>query len=351
MVKSEHGESRYIIIGAGAVGCAVGGLLVKAGRRVVLIARPAIANAVRTGFTVRLGTSETQVTAPAVTALSELEPLPGDVVVLTMKSQGTELALQQVSEVYGSDTPIVCLQNGVFNEEATSRQFINVYGGFLFLFAVQLRPELVTLPLGNTIAIGLYPKGSEPTAARFVRDLARAGFDAFESEHILALKWAKLVANLNNATQAITGYWMERSMSDCEMRELMFAVREEGLRVLDAAGIAVEPPAGHRDPNRIRETTLALKRPPSKSLEESLSLPPDRRSYSSLLQDFYNGRKSTEVRYLNGEIVALGAKLGIATPYNTLLMETVERMSAEGLEPGVYTPRELSSIAKGKTLG
>ena len=74
-------------------------------------------------------------------------------------------------------------------------------------------------------------------------DLNRAGFDALASAYVMAMKWGKLVANLNNATHTITGYWLERGLADPEMRKLLIAVREEGLRVLEAAGIAVEPPA------------------------------------------------------------------------------------------------------------
>jgi 2-dehydropantoate 2-reductase len=121
-------------------------------------------------------------------------------------------------------------------------------------------------------------------------------------------------------------------------------VREEGLRVLDAAGIAVEPPEGEPSPIRIREMTKKLKQP---SRQEDSNLPEAQRTYASTWQDLRLGRKSGEARFLNGEIVALGGKLGIPTPYNSTLLRTIERMFDERLAPGIYGPRELRQLIAG----
>ncbi|HWN98493.1 MAG TPA: 2-dehydropantoate 2-reductase N-terminal domain-containing protein, partial [Blastocatellia bacterium] len=45
---SDGKQPRYVIVGAGAVGCTVGGLLARVGSRVVCVARPALAGALRT---------------------------------------------------------------------------------------------------------------------------------------------------------------------------------------------------------------------------------------------------------------------------------------------------------------
>jgi ketopantoate reductase len=63
-------------------------------------------------------------------------------------------------------------------------------------------------------------------------------------------------------------------------------------------------------------------------------------------QDLYLGRKSNEAEYLNGEIVTRGAKLSIPTPYNSTLLEIVNRMFKEGLSPGLYRPRELEDLVR-----
>ena len=166
----------------------------------------------------------------------------------------------------------------------------------------------------------------------------------------MAMKWGKLVANLNNATHAITDYWLERGMAEVEMRTLMVEVREEGLRVLDAAGIAVEPPAGEPSPIRIRRMTEKLKLPPDPT-RSAPDVPEDQRTYASMWQDLVLDRPSSEADFLNGEIVVLGRKLGIPTPYNSALLEIINGMFDKNLKPGIHTPAELRSLIRSSTWG
>jgi 2-dehydropantoate 2-reductase len=162
----------------------------------------------------------------------------------------------------------------------------------------------------------------------------------------MAMKWGKLVANLNNATHTITGYWLERGVADPEMRRLVVAGRDEGLRVLAAAGIAVEPPAGEPSPIRIIDWTNKLReqKDSEEALAKAVNLPEGLRTYASMYQDLLLGRDSNEAAFLNGEIVALGRELSIPTPYNSTLLEMIDRMFDDGAEPGIYTPEELHRI-------
>lgn len=90
-------------------------------------------------------------------------------------------------------------------------------------------------------------------------------------------------------------------------------------------------------------------------MTEKLRLPPKEtnkparkriRTYSSMWQDLALGRRSGEAEYLNGEIVALGRKLGIHTPYNSALLESVNRMFEEGQKPGIHSPSRLHDIIR-----
>jgi 2-dehydropantoate 2-reductase len=44
--------------------------------------------------------------------------------------------------------------------------------------------------------------------------------------------------------------------------------------------------------------------------------------------DLHGGRGQTEVRWLNGAVAAYGAQLGVPTPVNRVLTETLESLSA-----------------------
>jgi 2-dehydropantoate 2-reductase len=339
--------ARYVIAGAGAIGIAVGGLLERSGSRVKLLARPAFQAALATGVTIRLEEGEFVYVAEAVASCSEIKPEPGDVVLLTTKSQATEALAGDLASVFDRMTPVVCLQNAIRNEEIVSRRFARVYAGLVFMSAVQLVPELITVPGRRTVAVGIYPSGVDGISQSICSDFSRAGIEAVASRYVMAMKWGKLIANLNNATHAITGYWLERGSTDPEMRSLMAEVREEGLRVLDAAGIAVEPPKGEPSPVPIRKMTEALKQG-AKVAENPESLPVEKRTYASMWQDLRLGRRSHEAEFLNGEIVEIGKRVGIATPYNSTLLGVIDRMFDERLDPGIYTPAELKRLVKAR---
>ncbi len=341
---SESMENRYVIFGAGAIGIAVGGLLLQSGARVLFVARPAFAEALKHGVTLRPEDGEDLlVRGDAVTRAAEITPAREDIIIITVKSQATGEVISDLAEVYDRSATVVCLQNGIRNEAIAALRFDRIYAALVFLSAVQLRPELVMMPKGRVVAIGNYPQGSDDTARRICEDLARAGLDAIASAHTMAMKWGKLIANLNNATHTIVDYWLERGMAETEMRDLMREVREEGLRVLDAAGIEVEPPAGEPSPIPIRKSTEALRRPP-KPNDAAMEMPVEKRTITSMLQDIYMGRRSHEAEFLNGEIVELGRRVGIPTPYNSTLLEIIDRMFEEGLKPPLYTPAELHAF-------
>jgi 2-dehydropantoate 2-reductase len=340
--------SRYVIYGAGAIGASIAALLCRAGSRVICAARPAYAEALRRGIEIREEDAVSRVSVDAVTTASEISPERNDVAFITTKSHGTDTAIAELFERYDESLPVVCMQNGVRNEEIAARKFKRVYAGLVFLSAVQIEPSVITMPPGRSVAIGCFPTGLDDTANDICAELERAGFDAVASAHVMSMKWGKLVANLNNATTTITGYWLERAISDPEMRTLMLAVREEGLRVLDAAGIAVEPPANEPSPIRIREMTEKLKEWPKRPYDPSTSRDGPR-TFSSMWQDLHLGRKSNETEFLNGEIISLGERYGIPTPYNSTVMEVVNRMFAERLEPGLYGPAELHNFIRSCT--
>ena len=67
-----------------------------------------------------------------------------------------------------------------------------------------------------------------------------------------------------------------------------------------------------------------------------------------MYQDLVLGRRTHEADFLNGEIVALGKQLGLPTPYNSTLLEVIDRMFTDGIQPGLYTPAELHALIEGR---
>jgi ketopantoate reductase len=117
------------------------------------------------------------------------------------------------------------------------------------------------------------------------------------------------------------------------------------LRVLAAAGIAVEPPPDEPSLIRVRALHEKAKAPPPDP-DRLINLAESERTYPSMWQDLKLGRTTGEADYLNGVLVEMGRKHGVATPYNSTLLEVVNRMFADGRRPGLYTPAELRALVE-----
>jgi 2-dehydropantoate 2-reductase len=152
---------RYVIYGAGAIGGGIGGKLKKAGREVVLIARGAhLETLQRDGLTLRTPEGSSTTKVQAVGHPSEIDWRGDEVVVLTMKSQDTQTALEALRDAAG-DVPVVCAQNGVANERMAARMFSRVYGTVVWMPATHLTPGEVIVhsgPKAGLLDTGRYPR-------------------------------------------------------------------------------------------------------------------------------------------------------------------------------------------------
>lgn len=325
---------RYIIIGAGAVGGTIGGRLAQAGREVVLVARGAHLAVLREEG-LRLVTPDGNRThqLPAVDgpeALGELRA--DDVLVLAVKTQDSVAALDDWAHrpVAGGGTagerlPLLCAQNGVDNERLALRRFRRVVGVCVWLPATYLEPGLVSAggdPLSGVLHLGTFPAGGkDPALAQIAADLKGSHFDAPLPEDVMRWKYAKLLGNLGNAVEAVTG-----PIGGDEALALVAAAREEGARVLTAAGIDF---ASDEEMTAVRGKRV-----------EQRALPGVPRGGGSTWQSLVRGARSVEADYLNGEIVLLGRLHGVPTPVNETLRDLVNESARTGRGPGELTVGE-----------
>src|SRR5215218_6897341 len=135
---------RWIVVGAGAVGGVVGGLLADAGEDVTLIARGRHLDAMRSnGLRVRTPAIDTIVRCHLAGAVGEASIGSGDVVLLAVKSQDSEVALRELSVVADAAATIVCLQNGLENERLAARRFTDVLSVPVMLPSAVVEPGVV----------------------------------------------------------------------------------------------------------------------------------------------------------------------------------------------------------------
>jgi 2-dehydropantoate 2-reductase len=183
---------RYIIYGAGGIGSIMGGHLFRTGHDAVLIGRPGHVNAVNAnGLKLVTPTGTHIVQIPAVTGPENIEFRADDAILLCMKGQDTEQALETLKKCIDR-IPVCCFQNGVRNEEIASAYFPDVYGVMVRVGAVYITDGEVVCrrdPPGWYI-IGRYPNGTDTTAEAVAKGLREAGYFVRTSENVMPYKWA-----------------------------------------------------------------------------------------------------------------------------------------------------------------
>lgn len=325
---------RFIIYGAGAIGGTIGGRLHQSGHDAVLICRGAHLEAIqRNGLLLQTPEGEACLPVPAVGHPRDIDWRPGDVVILTMKTQDTERALRDLEAAAGTGVPVICAQNGVENERLAARRFEHVYAMLVALPATFLEPGEViasAAPLSGCLHAGVFPAGADATIAGVCAALAASKFHSEPSADAMALKYRKLLANLGNGLDVITGRMAWGAGG--ELGELTARLREEALGCYAAAGITAVSQEEYTD--RVQRHYRAME------------VGGQRRSGSSTLQSVLRGHATIEVDYLNGEIELLGKLHGVPTPYNSTVRRVATDLAARGVQPGSMTVEELVAQAR-----
>lgn len=315
---------RVVVVGIGAVGGTIAAGLSLAGIEVAGVARGAQLAAIRAnGLRLRSGDGTWVAHFPCFGDPAELGLGADDLVVLTVKSQDSAVALSQLKAAGMADQPLFCAQNGVANEALCARSFPNVHAVTVMMPTDYVEPGEVVVygwPRWGIFDLGRWPAGCDGADETLAEVLNAANFAAFPSPEVMASKYGKLLINLQNIVDAAIG----RTDLSRRVRPLLEA---EGVAVLCAAGIPWQD-VGASDPRR--ETLMKI------GTVEGV-----KRAGGSTVQSLARKAGSVETDYLNGEIVMLGARHGVPTPLNAWFCRLADRMVREGIAPGAVDPNEV----------
>jgi 2-dehydropantoate 2-reductase len=305
---------RFVVYGAGAIGGVIGGRLFEHGHDVVLIARGAHYEAIaRDGLRVVDPDREATLPVPVVDHPDRLTFSGDDVVVLAMKTQDTASALAALPV---DDLAIVCAQNGVENERLALRRFARVYAMCVMCPATHVALGVVepsSAPIAGLLDVGCATGGLDATAEAIAAALSASTFESVPRPDIMRWKYNKLLMNLGNAVEALCG------PADPDGGELSRRARREGATVLEVAGIDV----ASREEDAERRGDRLTQRPVGGRA----------RGGGSSWQSLQRRTGAIESDYLNGEIVLLGRRHGIATPVNALLQSRANAAARRGDAP------------------
>lgn len=314
------------ILGAGSIGCFVGGLWRAAGLDVTFIGRVAIADEVARAGMRLTGHDGLDLTVPPAGMRFATSPdaLAGvDLVVLTVKGAATAEAARDIARHAPAQAAVLSLQNGIshiglLEAALPGRRVLRGSVGFNVA-----RQGASHWHCGTS---GILAAQRDPLLEPVARVTARSHAPLRLVNDALSLAWGKLLLNLNNAVNALSGKPLLAQLSERPYRRVLAASMREALEVLAAAGIRparLNPlppgllPAFIAAPDLVFNTIgLRLQRI-------------DAHARSSMADDFA-ARRPTEIEFLNGEIVRLAASLGRRAPVNAALAELVRQAERGG---------------------
>jgi len=287
---------KILVMGSGGIGGYFGAKLCRAGEAVTFVARGAHLEAIRkNGLHIKSAADgEFVVTCPATDD-------PGsagvaDLVLFCVKSYDTEAAARALRPAVGPDTAVLCLQNGVDNEEKLSGIVgpSHVLGGAAYVLATIESPGVIAHVFGGKIAFGELDGADTPRARGILEVLQRAGIPAEQSPRVRQILWEKyLFIAAQAGMTAVTRCPIGVIRAVPETRRMYRLILEELAAVAKAEG--VELPAQTVDGIMAAADNLGAT------------------FTSSLHYDLTHGRR-LEIDALHGHAARLGEKHGVPTP-------------------------------------
>jgi 2-dehydropantoate 2-reductase len=252
---------KIAIIGAGAIGGLVGAKLALSGAAVTFIVRGANLAAIReNGFTLVTADGERQVARDVRATADYREAGAQDIVILAMKAHQLEAVANDVATLFGPDTVVVTMQNGIpywyFHGhggrlEGTTVRSVDptgavgagipaqrVVGCVVYPASELVAPGVVKHIEGDRFPVGELDGSASERVARVSACLTQAGFKAPVLDDIRAEIWLKLwgnltfnpISSLSHSTLVdICQYQPSRDLATAMMREAQAVAHKLGI--------------------------------------------------------------------------------------------------------------------------
>ena len=299
------------MLGAGAVGCYFGGMLARANQDVTFIARLERAKALNEyGLEMDCKAFHETVKVKASADLALLRD--ADLVLLCVKSLDTEQTLLEIKSILPNTAVLLSLQNGVANIEIASRTIGHrIYAAVVYVAAGMIgqrtmkhhgRGELLIGSLGNITA-------DDQENLEGIRHLFEAAnVPCLITSQIKRDMWLKFLVNCSfNAISGIGQIPYGEMVKSPEIVQLIKEITKEFLAVAALEDVKISLLEALSANDSIATTMVT--------------------QVSSTAQDLSRGKK-TEIDFLNGYIVELGRRHGIATPYNESVHALVKMLES-----------------------
>ncbi|MCB1509750.1 MAG: ketopantoate reductase family protein [Hyphomicrobiaceae bacterium] len=301
---------QYAMIGTGAMGGALGTLLARSGEAVTFIDtdHDVVRCVSQSGFRLEGAAGDHQVSVRI-----SVEPQKegwADVAIVLTTANDTAAAGQTAARILKADGFALTLQNGIGNVETLVERLGagRVAAGSIRSSAQRIAPGESDLTKLDPTEIGEVDGTVSPRVQALAAAMDRAGFQTSATENVLGVIWSKLIHNAAiNPICAATGLVQAETAKVPELEELRTAIVEEALAVAAAENIRLRYP----DPLPALRAHVAAKA-----------------TKPSMLQHIQSGRR-TEIDAINGAIVRIAERHGIAVPANRAIVALIKGLERQ----------------------
>lgn len=315
-------KNPYTVVGAGAIGGTLAFHLARAGHHVTVVDadREHVAAIAARGITLlRDDTASSVAVASAVTP--DDAPIALHRVLLAVKAQATDSALDWVAPRLASDGFVVSLQNGL-NESAIAARVgaVRTVGAFVNLFADVTGPGQIRDGGRGALVVGEMDGTSSDRVRSLAQDLQSWG-PARVTTNVPGYLWSKLGFGAMLTATALANAPMADLID--AYRPLMHRIAGEVFEVADAMGITLEPfdafdplpYSGNNEGAKDRATDILV-----------AWLRTQAKDRSGIWRDLAVRHRPTEVPTHYGAVLAAAATVGVPTPLVRGLLDQIRQL-------------------------
>jgi 2-dehydropantoate 2-reductase len=340
-------KPRILLLGCGGIGGVIAAALLERGEDLTIVTHnPAIAAALNAqGLTVNDESRQRTVSAPATATIPD-GAAPFDFVFLATQPIQVEEAARSAAGLLAAGGAAVCFQNGLCEQRvAPIIGAERTVGAIVAWGASMLAPGTYERTSAGGFAIGQLDGKTHPRLATLHRVLSAIG-PVDITHNLRGARWSKLAINCAiSSLGTIGGDRLGALLKHRFVRRLALEVMTEAVTVARARGVRLEKVSGTLDLDwvALTESERLLSGSPTLMAKHALLLAVGakfRRLRSSMLAAIERGREPA-VDFLNGEIVWRGNTLGIPTPLNARIIDSIRTIAQRQLRPGIAALQQL----------
>lgn len=336
MQNSVDLNARIVVVGAGSIGCWVGGALLKAGRNVTFLARHKVIDEVAEhGLTITDFTGRKSHLSPdSVVMTTDVKVLlDADIIIVAVKSLSTSEAACDIAKYAPEGATILSFQNGVKNANrirAVLGEHTDIRSVMVPFNVVWSGPGHFHRGVGGELVI---QKGHTDLADLFTVD----GLAAKTVVDIESVLWGKILLNLNNALNALSNIPLKAQLSQRDWRKILATCQSEAFDAMHQA--CIRPKTELPIPVGLLPTILRL---PNFLFERVAAnmLAIDENARSSMWEDLTRGRQ-TEIADLQGAILELAKISNTKAPANKRVYELIKQAEQSNSGSPGLTPKNI----------